>query len=151
MLKDNKKLTTKSFSWGMSLSTNSFYTARHVRRSSSIKNAYLSSVFRKNSKNAVSNQSSTSNEAEVEQSSPVNFDAEIKSTPSPDEQKYQLKLTSCAKTNEESETESHNLKRKGNDDLCRICDADETPGKTKIIEWVDCYIFHACEKHLCGK
>ena len=126
----------------MSLSANSFYTVRHSC-SSPIENAYLLSEFRNNSKNVVSNQSSTFDEAAVDQLSPLNFDVEIKSTPPLEKQKYQLKLPSWAKTNEGSEAKSINLERKGNDDLCRICGADEPPVKAKIIECVDCYICDA--------
>ena len=139
------------FSCGMSLSTNSLYTARHISCSSAIENAYLSSAFRKRLEDGVTNQSFTNNEAANGQSSAVNFVVEIKGTPPPEKQKYQLKLTSWAKANEGSTTKSVNLKRKGNDDLCRICGADEPPGKTKIIEWVDCDICHAWGHSTCAK
>ena len=53
------------FSDGMSLSTNSLYIARHISCSSPIENAYLSSTFKKISKDGVNNQSSISNESPI--------------------------------------------------------------------------------------
>ena len=90
-------MKTQFFHAVLSLSTNLLYTARHISCSSPIENVYLSSAFRKSSKDGASHQSSISNEAANDQSSALNFVVEIKSTPPPEKQKYQLKLTSWAK------------------------------------------------------
>lgn len=102
-----------NFSCGLSLSC-----------SSPMEDAQLLLAFRNNLKDDVCNQSSTSDKAAV---ITVNFDEEIKSNSPSKNQKYQLKHTSWAKKNEGSETKSLNLKRKGNDDLCRIQGADKPP------------------------
>ena len=142
-MKGQQGIENMIFSCCMSLSTNSL---RHISCSSAIGNAYLSSALRKRLEDGISNQSSTSN-----QSSAVNFVEEIKGTPPPEKQKYSLKLTSWDKANEGSATKSANLKRKRNDDLCRIDGADEPPGQTKVIEWVDCDIRHARGHSTCAK
>ena len=101
--------------------------------------------------NLQSNQTSISSEAAKGQSSAVNFVVEIKRTLPPEKQEHQLKLTSWATTNEGSATKTVNVKRKGNDDLCRICGADEPPGKIKITEWVDCDVCHEWGHSTCAK
>ena len=108
-VKGQQEIENIIFSCGVSLSKNSIYTARYISCSSPIENAYLSSSFRKSSKDGVSNQSSTCNEAANDQSSAVNFVIEIKSTPPPERQRYKLKLISLAKANERSATKSVNL------------------------------------------